>query len=144
MITYHRFFPAFTNKCNIFFISRDDKLFSISDVYCCADLVTYPSGYEGFGNAFLEAIYYRIPIVLNRYSIYVSDIEPKGFDVILMDGFVSSYTIEQIWDVLRNPNRRQEMVEKNYRLAIRYFSYEVLGEKLPHMLELFVERPAFC
>ncbi len=123
---------------------RSDKLFSISDVYCCADLVTYPSGYEGFGNAFLEAIYYRIPIVLNRYSIYISDIEPKGFDVILMDGFVGTHTIEQIWDVLKNPARRREMVDMNYSLATKSFSYEVLGEKLAHMLELFVERPAFC
>ena len=52
--------------------------------------------------------------------------------------------IEQIWDVLKNPARKQEMVEKNYRLATRSFSYEVLGEKLTHLLELFVERPAFC
>lgn len=124
--------------------TSNDKLYRISDVYCCADLVTYPSGYEGFGNAFLESIYYRIPIVLNRYSIYISDIEPKGFDIILIDGFVGSHTIEQIWDVLKNPTRKQEMTEKNYRLATRSFSYEVLGDKLTHLLELFVERPAFC
>ena len=35
-----------------------------------ADLVTYPSTFEGFGNAFLEAIYYCRPIVVNTYSIY--------------------------------------------------------------------------
>ena len=40
--------------------------------------MTYPSTYEGFGNALLEAIYFRVPVVINRYSIYVQDIEPKG------------------------------------------------------------------
>jgi glycosyltransferase involved in cell wall biosynthesis len=116
---------------------NDEKLYSIRDIYQTADLVTYPSGYEGFGNAFLEALYFKRPIVVNRYSIYVADIEPKGFDVIVMDGFVTSKTIEKIHEVLDNPNRLQEMVEKNYRLARKSFSYEVLEEKLSHLLRTF-------
>jgi glycosyltransferase involved in cell wall biosynthesis len=32
------------------------KIYTLFDVYPHADLVTYPSTYEGFGNAFLEAI----------------------------------------------------------------------------------------
>ncbi len=65
------------------------KTYTIADAYRSADLVTYPSGYEGFGNAFLEAIYYMKPIVVNRYSIYIADIEPKGFDVITIDGLAT-------------------------------------------------------
>jgi len=38
------------------------KIYSLADVYPHADLVTYPSSFEGFGNAFLEAIYYRRPL----------------------------------------------------------------------------------
>jgi len=114
-----------------------EKFYTIGDIYQCADLVTYPSGYEGFGNAFLEAIYYKKPIVVNRYSIYISDIEPKGFDVIAMDGFVTSKIIDQIRQVLNNPNRLQEMVEKNYQQAKKSFSYEVLEEKLIHLIRTF-------
>ncbi|TFH42662.1 MAG: glycosyltransferase, partial [Chrysiogenales bacterium] len=33
--------------------------FTIADVYRAADLVTYPSACEGFGNAFLEALYFK-------------------------------------------------------------------------------------
>ena len=54
-----------------------------------ADFVTYPSLYEGFGNALLEAIYFRKPVLINRYSIFVRDIEPKGFRLLTMDGFVT-------------------------------------------------------
>ena len=114
-----------------------EKIYSIADIYQNADLVTYPSGYEGFGNAFLEAIYYRKPIVVNRYSIYIMDIEPAGFDVIVMDSFVSSKTIRQIERVLRDKNRLKTMVERNYQLAKGYFSYEVLEEKLIHLIRTF-------
>jgi len=53
---------------------RGRKLFTMADAYSQADLVSYPSEYEGFGNAFVEAIYYRQPVVCNRYAIYQSDI----------------------------------------------------------------------
>jgi len=116
---------------------KGGKLYSIADIYRNADLVTYPSGYEGFGNAFLEAIYYKKPIVVNRYSIYIADIEPIGFDVIVMDGFVSSRVTLQIDTILKDKNRSQAMVERNYQLAKRHFSYEVLEEKLIHLIRTF-------
>jgi len=37
----------------------------------------YPSLFEGFGNAFLEAVYYRKPMLVNRYSIFIADILMK-------------------------------------------------------------------
>lgn len=54
------------------------KVYTLGDVYPQADLVTYPSTIEGFGNAFLEAVYYRRPLVVNNYSIYEVDIKPEG------------------------------------------------------------------
>lgn len=113
------------------------NFFTIADIYNCADLVTYPSGYEGFGNAFLEAVYYKKPIVVNRYSIYVADIEPKGFNVILINTFISSRAIQKIQEVLSDTNKLKEMVETNYQLAQRYFSYEVLEQKLMHLISPF-------
>ena len=41
------------------------KVYTLFDIYPHADLVTYPSYYEGFGNAFLEAVYFRKPVVVN-------------------------------------------------------------------------------
>lgn len=110
------------------------KRFSIGDVYRCADLVCYPSGYEGFGNAFLEAIYYRKPTVVNRYSIYIADIEPKNFDAITIEGFVTRDTTARILEVLTNDEQREKMVERNYQLAGRHFSFEVLERLLLHLV----------
>ena len=108
--------------------------YSIGDIYHCADLVCYPSGYEGFGNAFLETIYYKKPIVVNRYSIYIADIEPKGFDNITIEGFVTSKVIDQITDILTDNERLKRMVERNYELGNRYFSYEVLERQVLHLV----------
>jgi len=113
---------------------RGERLYTIADVYRAADLVTYPSGYEGFGNAFLEAVYFRKPIVVNRYSIYVADIEPRGFDVVAIEGFAARKAVDEIRRVLADPQRRERMVHRNYEIARRYFSYEVLEQKLLHLI----------
>jgi glycosyltransferase involved in cell wall biosynthesis len=110
------------------------KIYSLADVYPHADLVTYPSTFEGFGNAFLEAIYYRKPIVVNNYSVYFTDIKPKGFQVIELDGYVTEDAVQQTRDVLTNSDLREEMVNHNYELAKRYYSYAVLRQRLKSLL----------
>jgi hypothetical protein len=117
--------------------NHDQAKFSIGDIYHCADLVCYPSGYEGFGNAFLETTYYKKPIVVNRYSIYIADIEPKGFDNVTIEGFVTSRVIERISEILTDKNMRKRMVETNYRLGDTFFSYEVLERLLLHLISKF-------
>ncbi|MBW1784184.1 MAG: glycosyltransferase family 4 protein [Deltaproteobacteria bacterium] len=116
--------------------NHNEKKYTIGDVYQCADLICYPSGYEGFGNAFLETIYYKKPIVVNRYSIYTADIEPRGFDTITIEGFVTNQTIEKISEMLTNEERRKRAVEKNYRFGNQYFSYEVLERLLLHLVSI--------
>ena len=106
------------------------KIYSLEDVYPHADLVTYPSSFEGFGNAFLEAIYYRRPLVVNNYSIYATDIKPKGFNVIEFDGYITEETIKITHKILKNPEIASEMAEHNYQLAIQHYSYAVLRRKL--------------
>ncbi len=106
------------------------KIYTLYDTYPHADLVTYPSDFEGFGNAFLEAIYYRKPVVVNTYSIYMFDIKPKGFKVIELDGYVTERALEEARRILSNPGLSQAMVEHNYKLGNRYYSYSVLRDKL--------------
>ncbi|MEA3280414.1 MAG: glycosyltransferase family 4 protein [Thermodesulfobacteriota bacterium] len=110
------------------------KIYTLWDVYQHADLVTYPSAYEGYGNAFVEAIYFRKPIVINRYSIFVADIEPKGFEVISFDNYITKQTINKINDLLKNPERIAQMAEKNYMLGWRYLSFEMLEEKIEQLM----------
>ncbi|MEW6079405.1 MAG: glycosyltransferase family 4 protein [Thermodesulfobacteriota bacterium] len=110
------------------------KIYTLNDIYPCADLVTYPSNYEGFGNAFLEAVYFRRPIAINNYSIYATDIRPKGFSVIEINGFVTGKTVEQARRVLDDADFRRKMVDHNYETALRYYSYSVLRQKLKTLI----------
>jgi len=110
------------------------KVYTLNDIYPHADLVTYPSTFEGFGNAFLEAVYFKKPIVVNKYSIYTFDIKPKGFHTIEIDGYVTEKSVQMTRDVLENPELRKNMVEKNYEIATRCFSYSVLRQKLKNLI----------
>ena len=110
------------------------KIYTLEDIYPYADLVTYPSTFEGFGNAFLEAIYFRKPIVVNAYSIYTKDIKPKGFSVIEIDGYVTSQAVEKAKQILDNPDLCQAMVDHNYELGKKFFSYAVLHQGLRNFM----------
>lgn len=111
------------------------KIYTLGDVYPHSDFVTYPSSIEGFGNAFLEAVYYRRPILVNNYSIYEVDIKPKGFRAAWFDGFIHDETIKMVRDILQNPVHGQLWAEENYQLGKRHFSFTVLEHRLQTLLE---------
>jgi glycosyltransferase involved in cell wall biosynthesis len=106
--------------------SRQGEHHTLWDVYPHADFITYPSLYEGFGNAFLEAVYFKKPLLINRYAIFVKDIEPKGFDLVVMDGFLTKKNMASVKEILESPERCRQMVTTNYAIAAKYYSYAVL------------------
>lgn len=105
------------------------KIYSLADAYQPADLVTYPSTIEGFGNAFLESIYFQKPIVMSTYEIYRVDIKPKGFNVIEFGDFITEATVQKTKKLLLNPQLAEEMCAINYKIARDHYSYSNL-EKL--------------
>lgn len=106
------------------------KVYTLSDIYPHADLVTYPSHYEGFGNAFLEAIYFGKPVVVNMYAVYARDIDPLGFKTIELTQLVTRDVVEQTREILQNAALREEWAKTNYQLGVKYFSYTVARRKL--------------
>lgn len=106
------------------------KIYTLADAYSHADLVTYPSYIEGFGNAFLEAVYFKKPIFVNNYSIFATDIKPKGFEAIVFDDYITEDTISSTKKILSDPGLIKEMTEHNYKVCLRHFSFNVLREKL--------------
>jgi glycosyltransferase involved in cell wall biosynthesis len=111
------------------------KIYALADAYEEADLIAYPSIVEGFGNAFLEAIYYRRPIVVRGYDVFRIDIQPKGFGVIVFDDFIPADTVRQAEAVLDDPALTEPMVDRNYELGRRYYSYSVLEQRLTSLLD---------
>ena len=147
-INYQKYLKEFANLMGVNFLCASDrfayrrqttpegrKVYSIADAYSQADLVTYPSVIEGFGNAFLETIYYRRPVIMEAYEIFKCDIQPKGFKVIWFENFISREIVEDVQKILCNQELAFEWAEKNYQLGRRYYSYQVLEKRLVTLLE---------
>jgi glycosyltransferase involved in cell wall biosynthesis len=113
---------------------RGERMYTLADAYSQSDFITYPSTYEGFGNALLEAFYYRKPVLVNRYSIFIADIEPRGFRVITMNGYLTRNVINHVQKVITDETYRQEMVDHNYDMGKAFFSYAVLRRKLRSLM----------
>jgi len=114
-------------------VNRKD-LYTLWEVYPHSDFITYPSLYEGFGNALLEAIYFKKPILINRYSTFIRDIEPKGFKFVVMDRFLTSKIVQRVKDILESPERKKGMVDLNYNIACRHYSFTELRKYLSSLM----------
>lgn len=121
--------------------ANGNKVYSLKDAYQSADLVTYPSRIEGFGNAFLETVYYRRPILMNRYEIFKTDIQPKNFQIIPFDDFISSTCVQEVRKALSNSQYVEEMTDKNYELGKRYYSFRFLETQLISLLHETIGSP---
>ncbi len=111
------------------------KRYTIWDAYLHADFVTYPSLYEGFGNAFLETIYFRLPLLVNRYPIYKTDIAPLGFKAVEISGGVTSEAEKAVIRAMMDPVYRREIIAWNYHLAREHFSYEAVQLRLERLID---------
>lgn len=119
------------------------RLYTNRDVLVNADLVTYLPAWEGFGNALLEAIAARVPVVTTTYLVYKTDIMTAGLrnievrDRYTEDGelIVDDSVLQEIRTVLGDPDLRDEITEHNFTVARREFSLTTLEDRLRTVLE---------
>lgn len=111
------------------------KKYSLGDAYLNADIVTYPSTYEGFGNALLEAVYYKRPLLINRYPVYNSDIRPKGFRFIEMDNKIEPLVVDKVNEIINSPGAWADAAEQNFNIANEHYSFEKLEQQLKEIIK---------
>ncbi len=111
------------------------KIYSLSDAYANATACTYFSSYEGFGNAFVEAVLARRPVFVNNYQpVYWPDIGSLGFRTVqLEDNVLTDEAVAQIDEILHDPALQREIAEHNFGIGRDHFSYEVLERKLAEL-----------
>ena len=104
----------------------------LSDVYAHGRACTYFSTYEGFGNAFAEGVLAKKPIFVNNYKpVYMPDIGSKGFETVLLeDNNLTDDKVKKMADIIYNTERCKEIGEYNFSIGKKYFSYDILEEKL--------------
>ncbi len=125
-------------------VKHDNKVYSLWDTYVFADIVTYPSIQEGWGNQFLEGLFAKKPMLVFEYDVYKEDIKEKGFKVISLgdkyeldkyglakvDKKIIKRAAGECIKLLIDKDCREKMVEENFQLGREYFSLESLEEKL--------------
>lgn len=112
-------------------VKNGTRCYTLWDCFANCDFSTYPSTFEGFGNQFIEAVFFKVPVFVNRYGVYKADIEPLGFETVaISDGKVTDTAVKQVQKLLENPGKIKEIVEKNFRIAEENFSYEATAKKL--------------
>ncbi|MDP6979337.1 MAG: glycosyltransferase family 4 protein, partial [Myxococcota bacterium] len=111
------------------------KIYSLEDAYANAAGVTYFSEYEGFGNAFVEAVLARKPIFVNNYEpVYWPDIGSKGFRTVQIEnGKLTDEAVAEVDRIIHDPDLQQEITEHNFRLGREHFSFQVLEGKLQEL-----------
>ncbi|EKD90968.1 MAG: glycosyl transferase group 1 [uncultured bacterium] len=106
------------------------RFYTLWGCFVNADFITYPSTFEGFGNQFIEAVYFKKPIFVNRYEVYKKDIEPLGFETVAVDNKVTSDTVNRVRELLSSPEEVERIVKKNFEIGKANFSFEATQKKI--------------
>ncbi|MEI6055943.1 MAG: glycosyltransferase family 4 protein [Lentisphaerota bacterium] len=118
-----------------------EKIYSLWDAYVYADLITYPSVLEGWGNQFLEGLFAKVPMVVYEYPVFESDIKSVGFEIVSLGSrhkidanklvHVEKSIIDKAGEecvrLLIDGVYRSAAVEKNFKLGLKNYSYSALS-----------------
>jgi glycosyltransferase involved in cell wall biosynthesis len=129
---------------------NDRKYYSLWDMYGICNVITYTSILEGWGNQLIEAVFAKKPLVVFEYPVYKSDIAPLGFQFISL-GDTAHYDeneglyrldVQRLDDAARrlkqllcDPERLSEIVEKNFQIGRTHLSLERLKLLLENILK---------
>lgn len=115
----------------------NETMYSLSDAYAQATACTYFSTYEGFGNAFVEAILSKTPIFVNNYQpVFWPDIGSKGFKTVMLENNeLTDEKVNEMAKIIYDKKLNQEIADYNFELGKKYFSYDVLEKKLIELID---------
>jgi len=127
--------------------AEGEKVYSLWDAYAHADIITYPSLLEGWGNQFLEGLIAKLPMIVYRYPVYATDIAANQFDIIdlgdthqlddkglaYIDSEQNAKSAEQTIKYLTDRETRQKEMERNYDIGLNSYSYPVLKQILDNI-----------
>lgn len=123
--------------------SKGKKMYTNRDVLVNADLVTYLPVWEGFGNALLEAIAAKVPVITTTYLVYKTDIGVMRFqnieirDVYGPDGMlvIPERALDEMHQRLSDKEARDKIVDRNFRIGKKEFGFKKLKSCLSNLLE---------
>lgn len=118
---------------------NEHKVYTLWDIYPHAHFITYPSTYEGFGNALIETMYFRKPLIVHRYPAYIADIASKGVQAVEFYHDLTPEVLDQTRAMIDDASLRDKMTQNNYQAGLDHFSYRVLRDVVKTALGNFEE-----
>lgn len=103
---------------------------------------TYFSEIEGYGNNLLEMICYALPVVINRYEVYKTDIEHLDFRLPAIDDCkLNEELIEVSYLMLEDTDYRNKLVQHNLHILEEKLDHRIIAEKLePLITKMFTQQ----
>lgn len=115
---------SYKKKCINFIhdnnLSDRTKIFSglslndMASIYQNAEMLIYPSIFEGFGIPILEALYSKIPVITSKDGCFI---EAGGPDSIYINPLSKEDIIEAINKIDNNPEIREKMITNGIKYA---------------------------
>lgn len=97
---------------------------------------TYFSEIEGFGNNLLEMISFGLPAVINKYPIYIEEIEPLGFELPSIENCViTDEIINETYALLTDVQRRNWVIHHNLQILYRKLDHSIIADKLVPLIQ---------
>ncbi len=103
-----------------------------AQIYAAADLVAFPSTWEGFGNPPIEAAMYRKPVAVGTYAV-AEEFRSLGFSWFDPDdtaGMAAVLAGADPTTAAATATATREMLDNNQRLARKHLSYETMAQRL--------------
>lgn len=103
---------------------------------------TYFSEVEGFGNNLLELISFGVPVVINKYDVFKTEIEPLGFELPATENCkVTNELVNESYRLLTDIEYRNNVVKHNINVLKENLGHHIIAEKIePLFQEMFTKR----
>lgn len=124
------------------------KNYSLWDSYVIADLITYTSIKEGWGNQLLEALFAKKPLIIFEYPVFKSDIKKYNLNLASLGGEYQERkngyfeiesekyetALKKAVKYLKDKAYRNKVTAENFEIAAENFSYQYLKKQLQKLL----------
>jgi glycosyltransferase involved in cell wall biosynthesis len=113
----------------------DKKYYNFSEIPSIIASVggigTYFSQVEGFGNNLLEMLAEGLPVIINRYGVYKTDLEPLGFKLPHMeDNIMDPNLIETTYKIATDYTFRNQLVFHNLQILSEKLGNQIISDSL--------------